>query len=323
MKNLNFVFAVLIIFPLSSVKNSNAQTEDLLGDKLRNVVQSYASAYLSPVNMALGITLNSGLFTPPKSSSLDEPIKFRFYAGMKAFGFIVKDEDKKFNLRYIDTVRQSGQPSRPFEFTTTNAPTFFGVSTPGTAFYNDNSGVQRSQQTIGGIYRSDIAPFVLLHVEAGSIYGTDVMLRFLPKIKLGKLEDISAIGFGIRHNVSQYFKTLPVDITVQAAMQQVTLNSENMNVVVSDAKVVSLMVSKNFTILNVYAGVQYDHLATDVKYNYVTTNDVVVPIEFSMADVNNTSGILGVGMNLGGLTLNLDGNFGKNVVFTAGIGYSY
>lgn len=322
MKKLKLVFLFLILSS-TSLNKLNAQTEDLLGDKLRSVVQSYASAYLSPVNRALGITLNSGLFTPPKSSSLDEPIKFRFYAGLKAFGFIVKDEDKKFNLRYIDTVRQSGQPPRPFEFTTTNAPTFFGVNTPGTAFYNDNSGVQQSQQTIGGIYRSDIAPFVMLHLEAGSIYGTDVMLRFLPKIKLGKLQDISAIGFGIRHNVSQYFKNAPVDVTVQAAMQQVTLNSENIKVVDSDAKVVSLMVAKNFTVLNIYAGVQYDHLTTDIKYNYVTTNDVVVPIEFSMTDVNNTSGILGVGMNLGGLSLNLDGNFGKNVVFTAGIGYSY
>lgn len=322
MKTAKYIFIVLILTSISSNK-LNAQTEDLLGDKLRSVVESYANAYLSPVNRALGITLNSGLFIPAKSSSIEEPVKLKFYAGLKSFGFIVSESDKKFNLKYIDTIRQSGQPPRAFEFTTTDAPTFFGTYTPGTAFYTDNTGVQQSQRTIGGIYRSDIAPFVLLHLEAGTIYGTDVMFRFLPKIKLGKLEDISAIGFGIRHSVSQYFTLLPVDITVQAAMQKVTLNSDNIRIVDSDAKVVSLMVSKNLSLVSLYAGVQYDHLSTDIKYNYTTSNDVVVPVQFSITDVNNTSGILGVGLNLGGIYLNLDGNFGKYTVFTAGVGYIY
>lgn len=322
MKKLNLVFSILFVLSFYSNRLS-AQTENLLGDKLRNVVQSYAAAYIRPVNNALGITLNSGLFTKPNQSSLDEPVKFRFYAGLKAFGFMVKDEDKKFNLKYIDTVRQSGQPPRAFEFTVNNAPTFFGGNQPGVAHYTDNTGVQQTQQTIGGIYRSDIAPFVLLHLEAGSIYGTDVMFRFLPSIQFGKLEDISIVGFGIKHSVSQYIPTMPVDISVQFAYQKVALNSDNIRVVNSDAKVFSLTVSKRFLLLDVYGGVQYDNLTTDIKYNYITSNDVVVPVEFRMEDINNTSGMLGIGLSLGKFYFNIDGNFGKYTVLTTGIGFSY
>lgn len=319
MRKLIFVFIIaVILFPFKL----RAQTEELLGNKLRNVVQAYAAAYLKPVNKALGVTLNSGMYTNTKASNLENPIQFSFYAGLKAFGFFIKDEDKKFNLRYVDTVTQGGI-STPFEFTTTNAPTFFGVKDAGVATYRDNSGIQQSQQTIGGIYRSDVAPFVLLHLEAGSIYGTDVMLRFLPKVKLGKLEDISVIGFGIKHNVSQYLKTLPVDVTVQFALQKVELNSDNINIVDSDAKVFNLTVAKRFPFVDLYAGVQYDNLSTKIKYNYLTSNNVLVPVEFEMDKINNTSGILGAAFHLGGVYVNLDGNFGKNMVLTAGIGYAY
>src|SRR5690554_3556873 len=118
MKNIKYLLTFLLLFSVF-VNKLNAQTEQLLGDKLQNVVEAYALEYLKPVNTALGITLNSGLFTMSNSSSLDNPVQLRFYAGVKAFGYIVKDENKKFNLRYIDTVTQGGV-SRPFEFTVTD-----------------------------------------------------------------------------------------------------------------------------------------------------------------------------------------------------------
>ena len=61
--------------------------------------------------------------------------------------------------------------------------------------------------------------------EIGSIYGTELLLRFIPPVKFDKnIGDFSFYGIGLKHSLSQYFDEAPIDVAVQVVYQRTSLS---------------------------------------------------------------------------------------------------
>lgn len=112
-------------------------------------------------------------------------------------------------------------------------------------------------------------------IEVGSFYGTELTLRFIPRIDLGKnIGKFTFWGVGIRHSISQYIPNPFVDFAFQVAYQGTNLrntigvtNAElNANANFFNANFhFSRRVSKNFEI---FSGISYEsiHINTDFTY---------------------------------------------------------
>jgi len=61
-------------------------------------------------------------------------------------------------------------------------------------------------------------------IEIGSLYGTELLLRFIPPVKFDKnIGDFSFYGIGLKHSISQYFEEAPIDVAVQVVYQRTSI----------------------------------------------------------------------------------------------------
>jgi len=132
-------------------------------------------------------------------------------------------------------------------------------------------------------------------LEIGSLYGTELTLRFIPKINLGKnIGDFSFWGIGIRHSLSQYIQQPFVDVAFQVAYQGTNLQN---TIGVTNAKLnananffnanlhLSKRLSKNFEI---YSGFSYEHLNINTDFTYYLPITVQYQLGLIWLDDNGT-----------------------------------
>lgn len=120
-------------------------------------------------------------------------------------------------------------------------------------------------------------------LEIGSFYGTELLLRFVPPVKIDKNVGLFAFwGVGLKHSLSQYFDKREVDAAIQVVYQGSHLensigvtNAE----LTSDAKIfnINLQVSKSYEgILDIFGGISYETISIASSYKYV------LPVETQM-----------------------------------------
>ncbi|MCX6164521.1 MAG: hypothetical protein NTU73_06610, partial [Ignavibacteriae bacterium] len=138
-----------------------------------------------------------------------------FYVGAKFCGVMMKNNDKYFNLGFKTTENIYGH-TVDINWTTYNAPTVFGNSTPakikGTY---DSLGTTKTieKSLIGGVEDTKFVPLVIPQIGVGTIFGTDIIFRTVPGIKVGDYGSFKLFGGAIRHNIGAYAK-MPFDIAV-------------------------------------------------------------------------------------------------------------
>jgi hypothetical protein len=314
-KKLFFMKKLISLIAFFIFLNNYSYAQGDLGTVLQKVGKDYAQRYLSPFTTGLGINLNSGFmggFNPGGFSKI--PVVPHVYVGAKFCGVLMKNNDKYFNLGFnTDTVIQGVKQT--IYWSVYNAPTVFGNSTPAVARATIN-GVTIEKTLIGGINDTKFIPLVIPQIGVGTIFGTDVIFRTVPGIKVGDYGSFKLFGFAIRHNIGAYAK-MPFDIAVQFGYQGFGIKDVNdKKFIDATSSFVNLQINKSFPIVSIYGGAQYESYNVDVNYQYGNTS-----IIFNQKGDNHFRGIAGATISLGPGRFNADMNFGTVFAFTAGLGF--
>lgn len=132
-------------------------------------------------------------------------------------------------------------------------------------------------------------------LEIGSLYGTELLLRVIPPLDLGKyIGEFAFWGIGIKHSISQYFTNYyenedgtifedsPFDMALQIVYQGTNLKNKvgvtqsdlNANAQIWNA---NLHFSKSLAkVIDLYAGISYNYIDIDAKFKYY------LPVETQM-----------------------------------------
>jgi Family of unknown function (DUF6588) len=294
--------------------------------KLSKVGESYAQPYVKPGMDAIGSNINSGFFnTASVPYNKLHPIAFNFNFSLRFFGSFFPQSSRSFNLSYIDTVAVNGVP-RQVEYSVTNAPTIIGSTenAVATGFFTDNGDPAPPQELIGGVINTGVVPLFFPQFQFGTIYGTDAVIRFLPKIGVGEFGSFDFFGFAIRHNLDHYFPKSPINFGIQAGYQ-INHIDDNTDFRILDATdfFVNLQASKSFTSLfTLYGGLQIEKYKGDINYNYVQ-DTTEVPISFSQVADDKFRVILGGNLNVGYFNFNLDANISNRFSLALGMGVGF
>jgi len=306
---------IIIIFLICSLNISYAQFD--LGTIIQKVGPEYAEKYLSPFTTGLGTNLNSGFlggYSPSGYSKI--PIWPHIYAGVKFTGVMMKNNDKYFNLGFT-TTETINNTQQTIDWSVYNAPTVFGNSKPPVATGKiRGTGQTITKELIGGIEDTKFIPLIIPQIGVGTIFGTDIIFRTVPGVKVGDYGSFKLFGGAIRHCIGSYAK-LPFDIAVQFGMQSFGIKDAYDNKFIdASSTFVNLQFNKSFPIVSIYGGAQYENYKVDVNYKYGSTL-----ISFSQKGDNHFRGIAGATVSLGPAKFNADLNFGSIFAFTAGLGF--
>ncbi len=228
MKRNNSLFAVLLtvtavsfmmIIPVSSYGQiSNIGSFIQSGKEDANVL---AQSYLNPVGEGFGPTLNAGWLNSPKPHKL-----LGFDVSLRIGASIVPGNARTFNATELSLQNLSYQ-SGPM-----NSPTVSGPNSSGSTF--EVSRIINGQKYSVGSFTMpkgtgfSAVPAPMMQVGIGLIKGTDVMIRFLPKIPVHNYGDMNLFGVGVRHSINQWLprgNLLPVNLSLFAAYTKFQTNS--------------------------------------------------------------------------------------------------
>jgi hypothetical protein len=174
----------------------------------------------------------------------------------------------------------------------------------------------------------DINSFAIAapQIRIGGFKGTEAIFRFIPPLDVGDVElgEMSLIGFGGRHSISQYMgPDFPVDIAAGFFWQSFKLGDELID---AQAMTFGVQGSKQFpagfAIVEPYVGVGYDMFSMDVTYDFEDEGDVE-PITLEME--SDAAMRLTFGLHLKAAFLDLSGEYniaGQNG-FALGLGFAF
>lgn len=329
----------VIIFLILSI---NIFSQDL-NEKLSLVAGEYAQSYLQPFINAYGAGFNSGLFHTAKLTE-DNETAFHLSFSIQTIASFIPSAEKAFSAVYnttavYDTNGQSYNVSA--KATVNNAPTIFGSKDPGRAIIDINDTIvvgglfyypihqTREYDTFGSAASTDIAPLFVPQLNIGSFLGSEVFIRWLPAIQLGSLGTTGYFGFGIRHNINQYFKSLPLYIAGEFSYQKFSLNDSNgVEFLSATAYSAAIELSKEIGILEIYGAIQYDNSQLNVNYQYNPPsnsnngNNYQVNINFTLQGSDKFRILAGGSISLGSLYINADLNISSIKTVNLGFGYN-
>ncbi|GIV59677.1 MAG: hypothetical protein KatS3mg043_0766 [Rhodothermaceae bacterium] len=335
-----FLLSLLLLLPAPLL---HAQD---LRETLSRVGEAYARAYTQPFADAAGANLNTGLFHTARVGN--ERFGLNVYLGVKAFGTLIPEAGKRFDLILTDSVtleQRIGSTTIPVDVPGTvvlqDAPTIFGeTQAPEATIVVDHDttfhylglvlpaafDTTMDYATIGGLVDLPALPSAVLQLGLGTVLGTDVMVRWLPQTTVSDFGGVALYGVGVRHSLAQYVPLLPFDLAVQAAWQRVTADdATGSRVVELETVAANVQVSKRLGVLTLYGGLQREESTVTIRY---TLDPSVrgrrpVPIHFTLKGINKTRGIAGLSLLLGPVTFNADAGLGHMTTFSTGLGLTF
>lgn len=122
-------------------------------------------------------------------------------------------------------------------------------------------------------------------LEIGSLYGTEMMVRYIPPIELDtSIGEFSFYGIAFKHSISQYFEDPKFDCAIQIGYQGTSLT----NVVgVTESKLEShanffnanIHASKRFDkICDLYTGFNYERVVINSSFSYILSRQVQITL---------------------------------------------
>ncbi len=254
--------------------------------------------YLQPFVNGFGANMNSGLYHTAEINDLGFHVQFQAVA----MGVIIGDAEKAYNA----------VPPAPFSQTPVQTATVFGdlgatATGPGGLSYHFQNGQVRTAYM----------PSAIPQMVIGDIAGTQAVVRYVPLPELQDLPKITVLGVGLRHSISRYIPESPVDLAVGVFYERLTIG----DVIDAKAMNVGAQVSKSFSLLTLYGGVQYETATMSVNYTYTgpgSTPNTKVNMELESENKHRMTG--GLSLNLFILNLNADISIGKVTAVSAGVG---
>ncbi len=288
--------ALCVIVSAFAIPVATAQTE--LENALKQYSAETVTGYIQPVADLFGADMHAGYY----HNAYIAPSGFSLGFDIIVMGSIVQDAQK---------------------FYTANTPAGFNPATFKTATIFGGKGTTVSFAGLefkgsDGIFNTSIFPLAVPQLRLGSLYGSDLTLRFItiPAIGDNKVPVITLWGVGVRHSISQYISECPLDLAAGVYFNSFTVG-DLMNF---KGFAVNAQASKSIKILILYGGIAYESSKMNLKY---TSTDPTVPagVDITLNGANNFRFTLGVGLSLGILKIFADANFGSVTNYSAGIGF--
>lgn len=300
---------------------------------LSRIAGGYAKGYVQPLVNAFGADINSGFYSVTTSDNN----KFSFQFGIKLFTAKIPNSDMTFSGKFDDIayyrIGAIDYPVRA-EVTVNNAPTVFGSNTPAIAQIDLKDTVwfgaiaypiseTRFQETIGGVIKSEFRPIGVPEIVVGKLFGTEVIVRWLPNINLSGYGSTGFWGLGIKHNLASYLTFLPFDASVQFLYQDFSMkDSADNKYISSSSKALNLTLSKELGIITFYGGLQYETYDVTVDYTYTpppNSQGNPVKINFKTYGENEGRAFLGTSLKLSLFNLYIDYSIANYNVLSGGI----
>jgi hypothetical protein len=317
-----------------------------LEERLREVGNAYAAAYVRPLVDGLGADLNTGLFPAAHFGRRDDGLDL--FLGVRVMGMPVSSDEDRFDLTYlgsttidIDIGPRVERLNLPATFEVVDAPAVFGVEDPGIARVHVRQDTTLSHlgvlipvsidttfeiETIGGLTNElSAVPFAVIQAGVGTYFGTSVMVRWLPSVSVEDVGRFGFMGFGIRHNLTQYLPQLPFELAVQGAWQRIRVRDDDTDVMTASAYAANIEASRRFGPLTLFAGLQTEEARIRAEYEAESEDpeDPTFPIDLDLRSDWRTRFVLGADVGAGPVHLFGDVNLGAGVVVSAGIGFAY
>jgi len=179
----------------------------------------------------------------------------------------------------------------------------------------------------------NIVPTPMVQLGLGLFKGTDLKLRFVPKIDFGD-GDFNLFGIGIMHDVKQHIpgiKLLPFDLSFFGGY-----TSMRTNVVMSEAEqqsgiyevnglTLQGLISKKISVLTLYGGAGFNHVSSNMRvlgeFQLEDNTTLVDPIDLAYK-FSSPSFTAGFSLKLAVLALKVDYTVNEFSMLSAGIGFT-
>ncbi len=270
---------------------------------LESLLERYAgdnaSGYVEPLVSAFGANMNSGWYYRAKTPQSG----FHFNIRLNAMATMFKDDQRTF----IASTEGYFTPVQDVE-----TPTIIGNG-EGTSVSNEGFG---TVFTFPGGY--DIGSFALAvpTLTIGSIAGTEASIRYISATANEDIGEIKLFGYGLRHNISQYFPTLLIDVSAGFGYTKLDVG----DILNASATTFHLQAGKSFSVLNLYGGLAYESSSADISYTY-TESGTPLDVNIEVDGKNKFRMTFGAGLSLLFLHLNIDYNIGSLNLVNAGLSF--
>lgn len=341
MKNL-----ILSILTLSlSFTSTNAQLFDGIENILFTSTEDariLAEGYTAPLGKTLTYALNSGWATSAKTHK-----KLGFGLAIGGAAPFVPDGDQVFTPTGLTSL---SVPSG-------SLPTVFGEGGEQELNYTFTEGIlgneieYQGKLSFPGGLKDELplgtipAPFV--QASVGVVFDTDLLVRFIPTMEM-QGSTFSLTGFGLKHNIMQYFgplDKLPLNVSVLAAISKAsfeydlsdtTFGGNSTNRIMTfeaDTFTIQALASIDLPVISAFAGLGYNSGDSqfDVKGDYsipysVSGINISRVLEDPISIASEASGVMGiVGARLNLLFLKIFANYTiqEYNTLTAGVSFNF
>ncbi len=257
-------------------------------------------------------------FAQPFATSLGE--------GLNTGGFYTAQVPQLFGLGLTVRYMYILIPSSQMTFTP-SLPSGYKANTPTATFWGNEGAIYTGPNGYitypNGINQSSV-PFLMPQITA-SLMGTEVLIRYLPSIKVGG-KNLDFFGIGIRHSISQYIPLIPVDVAVQLLYNKLSVSG----LIDASSFAVNGEVSKSFDPLTIYGGLQYETSNFDLSYTLKGDPNSGDPalrqtknISASVKGKDNFRLILGASVSFSPIVLNVDYNITSQPIICGGISLEF
>lgn len=304
MSRLQRVLGVAVTALLVCSSAGIAQT--VIEDALKAYGEDNAKGYLQPLADMFGANMQAGYY---RTANIPV-VGFNIALDFVVMGSVVGDDQKTFDAK------------TPAGFTpaTFKAPTLFG-DPKGASVTNQTPGPSYGQPyyASGGVVNTDMFPLLVPQLTIGSLFGTELIGRyvFIPKLGEDKIPESDLWGIGVRHNVGQWFAGLPVDISAGFFYGSFTSG----DLIDYKGTQFGAQVSKDFSLVTVYGGLAIE--SSTMKIKYLSTDPAAGGnVEFDLDGANTYRLTAGACLHLGFFRLFGDVNIGQVFHLSGGFGFA-
>ena len=340
MKNLIFSILTLSL----SVTSVNAQLFDGIENILLTSTEDariLAEGYTAPIGKTLTYALNSGWATSAKTHK-----KLGFGLTIGGAAPFVPDVDQVFTPTGLTSL------SVPYG----SLSTVFGEGGDQELNFSFSESVlgneieYEGKLSFPGGLKDELAlgtvPAPIVQASVGVVFDTDLLVRFIPTMEM-QGSTFSLTGFGLKHNIMQYFgplDKLPLNVSVLAAISKASFeydlsdstfggNSTNRKMTFeADTFTIQALASIDLPIISAFAGLGYNagdsqfNVSGDYSIDYGITGIGPRILKDPISIASDASGVMGiVGARLNLLFLKIFANYTiqEYNTLTAGISINF
>lgn len=291
------ILAIIIAFgPPKMLAQSQLETT------LKQFNSQTVKGYIQPIGDLFGANMNGGIF-----HSADIPTAgLQLRVDIIAMGSVVGDDQKSYTV----------QTPAGFTPATFKTATIFGGKK--TVVYDPSSGLSYSGRA-DGIINTSLFPLAVPQLTIGSLYGTNLKIRYIPIPSIGddQFPSTTLFGIGAQHNISQYLPSVPLALSAGLFYSSLTVGD------LLDFKgfTIGAQASKDFSVLELYGGLAWEQSTLNIKYTSTDINSGSPIVDITLDGANNFRFTFGAALNLAIFHIFADANFGSITSFTGGLGF--